>query len=165
MSIQVKVKHPIYHPLKVAIFTILAFGIIAVFLRFRSDDETGTSQSHNSYNVSTFGFIPIVELTVAGESESDWSLALSEAIGGTQEATVDFGRVDLLTEDYAIEIDRIDKWKEGIGQALQYAEETGKLPMLALIADSETDDSKIRYIDQFCQKKAIKLVILKRRQG
>lgn len=165
MSIQVEKKHTIYHPLKVGIITILAFGIIAIFLRFRAEDTSESPHVTATHLISNFGFVPAIELRVTGESESDWSFALSELIGGTREATVEFGRVDLLTEDYAIEIDRIDKWKEGIGQALQYAEETGRLPLLALIADSETDDSKIYYIDRFCQKRAIKLVILKRTQG
>lgn len=165
MSIQVEKKHPIYHPLKVAIITILAFGIIAIFLRFRADDNSEAPQISATNSFSTFGFVPVVELAVDGELESDWSLALSKATGGARETSVDFGRIDILTDSYAIEIDRIEKWKEGVGQSLQYAEETGRLPLLALFTEADLDEGKIQYIDSFCQKKGIKLVILKRKKG
>jgi len=46
------------------------------------------------------------------------------------------GRIDLLTEDFAIEVDFIQKWHEGIGQALHYASATGKRPALALVRTS-----------------------------
>lgn len=42
-------------------------------------------------------------------------------------------RVDCLTADYAIEIDFTEKWAEAIGQALDYAHETGRKPGAILI--------------------------------
>jgi hypothetical protein len=44
------------------------------------------------------------------------------------EVHVKYGRIDLLTGDYAIEVDKIDNFHEGIGQALHYARETGMKP-------------------------------------
>lgn len=45
-------------------------------------------------------------------------------------------RVDLLTATHAIEVDWAPKWAEGIGQALYYAQLTGKKPaVLLLISD------------------------------
>ena len=49
------------------------------------------------------------------------------------------GRVDCLTEHYAIEHDFADKWAEGIGQALFYSAMTGKKAGLVLIAESAAD--------------------------
>jgi len=42
-------------------------------------------------------------------------------------------RVDLLTEEYAIECDFSSKWAEGVGQALYYSELTGKRAGLVLL--------------------------------
>jgi len=49
------------------------------------------------------------------------------------EVPVNYGRIDLLTADYAIEVERVDKFHEGIGQALHYAKEPGKKPGLAVL--------------------------------
>jgi len=49
-----------------------------------------------------------------------------------EDVNVTFGRVDILTDEYAIEVDHVYKFHEGIGQVLHYAYETGKKPGLAL---------------------------------
>ena len=36
------------------------------------------------------------------------------------------GRADCLSDEHAIEVDRSGKWAESIGQALYYAQQTGK---------------------------------------
>lgn len=41
-------------------------------------------------------------------------------------------RADCLSDRYAIEIDRSHKWAEALGQALHYAGETGRAPMIYL---------------------------------
>jgi len=43
--------------------------------------------------------------------------------------------VDCLSADFAIEIDRSNKWAEAIGQALHYAAETGKRAKIILFCD------------------------------
>ena len=48
-------------------------------------------------------------------------------------------RIDILTEDYAIEVDRVSKYLEGINQALRYAEASGRKPGLALYIDGDPD--------------------------
>ena len=40
--------------------------------------------------------------------------------------TKDGTYVDCLTEQYAVEVEYDNNWKEGVGQALHYAESTGK---------------------------------------
>jgi len=64
------------------------------------------------------------------------------------EVPVRYGRIDLLTGTYAIEVDRVDKFHEGIGQALHYAKETGKKPGLALflVNPDRSDLEKLDYV-------------------
>lgn len=55
-------------------------------------------------------------------------------------------RVDCLTDEYAIEFDWGYKWAESIGQALYYAEMTGKKPAVAIILKSPKDERYIKRI-------------------
>jgi hypothetical protein len=75
------------------------------------------------------------------------------------EVPVTYGRIDLLTHDFAIEVDRLSKFHEGIGQALHYARETGKHPGLAIfIVDPRPEDlRKLRYIRNLCELYGIKM--------
>ena len=43
--------------------------------------------------------------------------------------------VDIISGVYAIEVDFVSKWAEAIGQSLQYAYESGKLPCIIFIYD------------------------------
>ena len=43
--------------------------------------------------------------------------------------------IDILSGVYAIEVDFVSKWAESIGQSLQYAYESGKLPCIIFIYD------------------------------
>jgi hypothetical protein len=54
-------------------------------------------------------------------------------LGGVREVPVTRGRIDLLTTNMAIEVEFFAKFKEGIGQSLWYAWQTGQCPGLALI--------------------------------
>ena len=67
------------------------------------------------------------------------------ALGGQLEYVLtDHARVDCLTADYAIEVDFAPKWAESIGQALYYAQETGKRPGVILILEHPAKD--VRYL-------------------
>jgi len=69
-----------------------------------------------------------------------------EKVGGITEYVLDDGtRVDCLTDEYAIEFDFAPKWAESIGQALYYAEKTGKKPGIVLIMENEGDE---RYLER-----------------
>lgn len=106
---------------------------------------------------------PVIELDIPGNSkEAVWTAALARRLGGRAEAKVEFGRIDVLTETYAIEIDFLKKWKEGVGQSLHYANATGKTACLALIVEHEGADvvKEIAYVDKLCLEKGIKLVLL-----
>lgn len=63
----------------------------------------------------------------------------------------DGSRCDCLTEAYAIEVDFGHKWAEAIGQALNYAAQTGKRPGIVLILEREGDErylARIRNVDR-----------------
>ena len=72
---------------------------------------------------------------------------------------VKYGRVDLLTGEFAIEVDRLSKFHEGIGQALHYAEETGKKPGLALfiVTPRKKDLKKLNYVSELCRDNGIRV--------
>ena len=96
------------------------------------------------------------------QSEKDFQNAFNRVYfqgRAEMEVPVKYGRIDLLTGDYAIEVDKIDKFHEGIGQALHYARETGKKPGLAIyITDpTEYDLEKLKYVKRLCQTLGIKV--------
>ena len=109
--------------------------------------------------------VPVIHLNVPpAANEAAWTTALAQYLAGQPEARVEFGRIDVLTDTYAIEIDFLRKWKEGVGQSLHYAAQTGKTACLALIVDEFNDEAQreIAYIDKLCTEKSIKLILLQR---
>ena len=73
-------------------------------------------------------------------SESDWHVAFNtQKTKGRMEVRLSDSRIDILTKDYAIEVDRVSKYLEGINQALRYAEASGRKPGLALYIDGDPD--------------------------
>lgn len=52
---------------------------------------------------------------------------------GREVPTKSGARIDCLNAEFAIEIDWTEKWAEAIGQALDYAHETGRKPGVILI--------------------------------
>jgi hypothetical protein len=112
--------------------------------------------------------LPVVELTIADASmETSWSAALATLLHGETEAPVEGGRVDVLTSLYAIEVDRLDKWHEGIGQAAHYGLLTKAIPVVAIIVPSdnwplsETTCAKLMLIDKTCSAQNAKLILLR----
>ena len=75
--------------------------------------------------------------------EKHWQTALNDRLfGGKLEVVVSAGRVDILTDEYAVEVDKVTKYKEGIAQALRYAKATSKKPLLALYIDGHKNGHK-----------------------
>ena len=66
------------------------------------------------------------------------------------------GRVDVLTDTQAIELDWLkgNKFHEGIGQALHYGDGTGQQPVLALISAYYNifgaEQQKLEYVSGLC---------------
>lgn len=99
--------------------------------------------------------------------EALWRDVLAEELGGQHEVPVEGGRIDVLTDTQAIELDWPHKWHEGLGQALHYADATGKQGVLALISYSQgpeslREDSRKRMdmVERICAKSGIKLIVL-----
>ena len=60
--------------------------------------------------------------------------------GGKTEVTLpDKTRCDIITDDYAIEVDFADKWSESVGQALYYAFQTNKKPAILIVMEDRGD--------------------------
>ncbi|MGK0363912.1 MAG: hypothetical protein ACI85O_000966 [Saprospiraceae bacterium] len=64
---------------------------------------------------------------------------INEELQGQTEYSVTSGRVDILTETHAIEVERAHKWKQSIGQALWYGLQTSKEPGIILIIEQGSD--------------------------
>jgi hypothetical protein len=51
--------------------------------------------------------------------EKDFRNLIHQKLGGQKEVTVSGGRVDILTDEYAIEVDFAKKWKESISGSIK----------------------------------------------
>lgn len=83
--------------------------------------------------------VPFFSFAQNGLHEQDYADYIQHLIGGEREYSVHSGRVDLVTEEYAYEIEWADNWKEAIGQCLWYALQTNLKPGIILIRQSPED--------------------------
>ena len=72
-------------------------------------------------------------------TEDDYSKYIYSLIGGEREVSINNGRIDLLTDEYAIEIEKASNWKEAIGQSLWYALNTNKKAAIIIILEKDSD--------------------------
>ena len=72
-------------------------------------------------------------------SEATYANLINQTLRGEREHKVTSGRVDILTNEYAIEVERADKWKQSIGQALWYGLQTSRQPGIVLILEEPAD--------------------------
>lgn len=78
--------------------------------------------------------VTVIDLDVAeGSYERAWVAALGKYLQGETEVVLPLGRADVVTDEWAIEVDRPHKWKEGLGQALYYGRATGRVPVVAFM--------------------------------
>lgn len=77
--------------------------------------------------------------------ESEFVDIIVGEIGGKTEVPVQSGRVDILTDEYAIEVEHANKWKQSIGQAMWYGFQTNKQPGIILIIKTK---SQLKYAIQ-----------------
>jgi len=66
----------------------------------------------------------------------------SKTLNGIQEYRIKGVRIDILTKDYAIEVDFAQKSYEGLGQSLYYSIISNKKPGLILIVENHRIDLK-----------------------
>ena len=99
--------------------------------------------------------------------EALWRDYLSEELGAQHEVAVEGGRIDVMTDTEAIEIDWPHKWHEGLGQCLHYADVTGKKPVLALISYGQGPDKmqaasreRFEMVERICAKQGVRLIVL-----
>ena len=80
-----------------------------------------------------------IDAQTSNYSEKEISDYIQSLIGGEREVSVQSGRIDLVHNDVAFEIDWANKWKESIGQALWYAQQSNKKPGIILILKKDSD--------------------------
>ncbi len=105
---------------------------------------------------------PPPPLPAADFTKNHWQVAFNNAVTkGRLEVITNGGRVDIVTDEYVIEVDRISKYNEGILQALRYAEGTGLKAGLALYIDGD-EDAFEKYADavEACDHYRIKLWLI-----
>ena len=172
MDIEIKQKRPITFGIKVAIAVILASVILGGLLRVTGKSSltpSGVDISSPGINGAYSNiFVPIITLPVNRSSnEKEWTNSLANQINGKPEVQVDRGRVDVMTDFYAIELDFLKKWHEGLGQAIHYGDESKRIGVLALIDETNIHEQDfqhfelIRKIERLCLIKGIKLIILR----
>lgn len=149
-----------------------AIFLFAKFLRASADVEQGQHPSQDKLikvAAEESVLLPVVKLAVSANAhETEWSSKLAEALGGRTEVSVPNGRIDVLTNQNAIEVERLKKWHEGIGQAAHYSSETGEIGCLALVLEdnewplSDAETTEIRTIEKTALKQGLKLILLRR---
>jgi hypothetical protein len=88
--------------------------------------------------------------------EKDYQAVWCQEQNGELEVVLDDkSRVDCITDRYAVEFDFAPKWAEGVGQALYYAEKTGKEPGVVLIVEEEKDKKHLPKIQLLSEKYGI----------
>lgn len=89
-----------------------------------------------------------------------WCERLAQKYGAEVEVRLpDESRVDLLTPEYAIEVDWANKWAEGIGQALYYGLVTERKPAVLLLTRDRDDKLYVVRCQVVCAKYGIKLLV------
>ena len=68
------------------------------------------------------------------------------------------GRCDILTDKYAIEVDRAPKWHEAIGQATHYSITLKRKPCIALFDFHKLSTGKREALKSVCAKLGIKII-------
>lgn len=172
MSVEVEVHSTVKRAIYICAFALLLSGLFITVKKLANSADIAGSPAQISATISSADvslLMPVIFLSIDDASrEQYWSRSLTEVLNGKMDVPVSNGRVDVLTESYAIEVDRIEKWHEGIGQAAHYGHETGKLPCLALIIESDlwpinsATAEKLRVIEKTALAQGIKLVVLRR---
>ncbi|MBC2594927.1 hypothetical protein H5P28_11730 [Ruficoccus amylovorans] len=96
--------------------------------------------------VAVLGFVLQCAVCAGTEPEAFYAEWAANQLHASREVVLeDRTRCDLLTEDYAIEIDFAPKWAEAVGQSLHYASMTGRRAAVILILTRPGDT---RYVQR-----------------
>jgi len=135
--------------------------VVFTTINTNSREESGKVISERNYSQTNklFAFYNF-NLSV-DDKESLWSDALSKELNGIREKRIAAGRIDILTDNLAIEVEKVPKWHEGIGQALHYGLYANRLPTLAIVTtDNKKDKKTLDVIQAVCDKYNIELILL-----
>ena len=88
--------------------------------------------------------LPTLSLAAERDYQDPWCARM----GGKTEVPVKGGRVDCLTDRYAVEVDFAPKWKECIAQGRWYGIQTGKIPGCLLIV-GPGQEKYVRYVEDY----------------
>jgi len=83
--------------------------------------------------------ILLFAIKLSAQSEAQYISLINQKFNGLIEKTIYGGRIDILNNEYAIEVERASKWKSAIGQSLWYGLQTNKIPGIVLIIESNYD--------------------------
>ena len=112
--------------------------------------------------VFCFVIIPLVTVLLFGDENSESDRIASKYNAVREHVLWDKTRVDLLNDEYAIEVDWSKKWAEAIGQSLYYAEVTHRKPGIVLLVKSLPEERRFIYRCQtVCAKYDIRLWVEK----
>jgi hypothetical protein len=85
--------------------------------------------------------------TLSGQkTEAEYRQIIQSFVGGDAEVSVPSGRVDIVTDSCAYEVEWADNWKEAIGQALWYGLQTNRKPAIVLILRDV--EGEFKYVQQ-----------------
>lgn len=108
-------------------------------------------------------FLPLLLTMFAGCShrplhEKDYQAWWCEKHNGILEHRLPDGtRVDCLTKDYAAEVEYAPKWAESIGQALYYAQNTGRKPGVVMIIRNHDEERFLKRLRSVAKEQNIKV--------
>lgn len=110
---------------------------------------------------------PLADIHSRKRNEVSWSKELAGRLGAAAEyRTADGSRVDILTDRCAIEVEWCRKWKESVGQALFYAQQTGRNPaVILLMEDDQLDEADYLRCLSVCAVTGIDLVVCNTKNG
>ena len=90
-----------------------------------------------------------------------WAAHFSKAEEGVKaEVVLRGGRCDIVTEKYAIEVDRANKWHEAIGQAAHYALYLKKKPCIALYRADTLSKAQMEAMKRTTARRRIDVILL-----
>lgn len=97
--------------------------------------------------------------------ESHWRDALAAHFSKAEEdvkteVVLRGGRCDIVTEKYAIEVDRANKWHEAIGQAAHYALYLKKKPCIALYRADTLSKAQMEAMKRTTARRRIDVILL-----
>jgi hypothetical protein len=139
MPVQVQVHStPKRAILVIGVALLISLALVGLKKLSGTTDSAGSDPVSDAAVFQLSYIAPAIYLNIPDDAqELVWSAALARTLDGQTEVVVQNGRVDVLTDLYAIEVERLAKWHEGIGQSLHYSIETSRIPCMAIILDAK----------------------------